>query len=59
MELEPLGDSVKLTIVHSLDKTGSKFLQAVSTGWPAILSSLKSLLETGNPLSPPTGTPKK
>jgi uncharacterized protein YndB with AHSA1/START domain len=52
IELEPFGDSVKLTVVHSIDKSGSKLLQAVSTGWPAILSSLKSLLETGNPLSP-------
>ena len=54
IELEPLGDSVKLTIVHSIDKTGSKLLQAVSTGWPAILSSLKSLLETGSPIAPPS-----
>jgi uncharacterized protein YndB with AHSA1/START domain len=55
IELEPLGDSVKLTVVHSIAKSGSKLLQAVSTGWPAILSSLKSLLETGNPI----GLPKK
>ena len=53
IELEPFGDSVKLTVVHSLDKHGSKLLQAVSTGWPAILSSLKSLLETNSPLAPP------
>jgi Uncharacterized conserved protein len=59
LELEPFGDSVKLTVVHSIDKSSSKLLLAVSTGWPAILSSLKTLLETGNPLSPPTGTPKK
>jgi len=55
IELEPLGDSVKLTVVHSIAKSGSTLLQAVSTGWPAILSSLKSLLETGNPI----GLPKK
>jgi hypothetical protein len=36
--------------VHEIDKTGSKFIQAVSGGWPKILSGLKSLLETGKPL---------
>lgn len=47
-ELEQLDESVKLTITHSIDKTPSQFITAVSTGWPKILSSLKSLLETGN-----------
>jgi hypothetical protein len=31
-----------------MDKPGSKFIEAVSNGWPKILSSLKTLLETGN-----------
>ena len=47
MELEPNGNVVKLTVTHTIAKDGSKFIQAVSGGWPAILSSLKSLLETG------------
>jgi uncharacterized protein YndB with AHSA1/START domain len=47
MDLEPMGDAVKLTITHSIDREGSKFIEAVSGGWPRILSSLKSLLETG------------
>ena len=47
MELEPVADAVKLTITHSIDKPGSKFIEAVSGGWPKILSNLKSLLETG------------
>jgi uncharacterized protein YndB with AHSA1/START domain len=46
-ELEPLNEVVKLTVIHEIDVSGSKFIEAVSTGWPAILSSLKSLLETG------------
>jgi uncharacterized protein YndB with AHSA1/START domain len=46
-ELEPLNEVVKLTVIHEIDVPGSKFIEAVSTGWPAILSSLKSLLETG------------
>jgi hypothetical protein len=41
---------VKLTVTHEIDRTGSKFIQAVSTGWPIILSSLKSLIETGKEL---------
>ncbi len=49
-ELEQQGESVKLTVVHEIDKTDSKFIEAVSNGWPLILSSLKSLLETGESL---------
>ena len=47
MELETQGDKVKLTVTHTMDKPDSKFIKAVSTGWPGILSGLKSLLETG------------
>ena len=49
-ELEPKGEMVKLTVLHEMDRGQSKFIQAVSTGWPTILSSLKSLLETGESL---------
>jgi uncharacterized protein YndB with AHSA1/START domain len=48
--LEPAGDAVKLTIVHEIAKPGSKFIAKVSGGWPKILASLKSLLETGSAL---------
>ena len=48
--LEEKGDSVKLTILHEMDKPDSKFIKAVSGGWPMILASLKSLLETGESL---------
>jgi uncharacterized protein YndB with AHSA1/START domain len=47
MELEPEGVAVKLTITHSVEREGSKLVEAVSGGWPKILSNLKSLLETG------------
>jgi uncharacterized protein YndB with AHSA1/START domain len=50
IELEQVGEVVKLTITHEVDKPGSKFIQAVSSGFPEILSSLKSLLETGKAL---------
>ncbi|MGO4129685.1 SRPBCC family protein [Inquilinus sp. YAF38] len=48
MELEPAGEAVKLTVTHSIDRAESKFIEAVSGGWPMILSNLKSLLETGS-----------
>ena len=49
-ELEPLGESVKLTLIHEMDRPASKLIDAVSQGWPHLLASLKSLLETGEPL---------
>jgi uncharacterized protein YndB with AHSA1/START domain len=49
-QLEKEGKSVKLTVVHQIEKEGSKLIEAVSNGWPHILSSLKSLLETGESL---------
>ena len=48
--LEPEGEMVKLTVRHEIDRAPSKFIEAVSGGWPLILSSLKSLLETGESL---------
>ena len=48
VELEPLPGAVKLTITHVMDRAESKFIEAVSGGWPRILSNLKSLLETGS-----------
>jgi uncharacterized protein YndB with AHSA1/START domain len=47
IELEPTGGAVKLTVTHAIDRLDSKFIEAVSGGWPLILSNLKSLLETG------------
>jgi len=41
---------VKLTVVHDGFLPGSAVLQGVSSGWPAVLASLKTLLETGSPL---------
>ena len=48
MELEATDGAVKLTLTHSIDVAGSKLIEAVSGGWPSILSNLKSLLETGD-----------
>jgi uncharacterized protein YndB with AHSA1/START domain len=49
-EIEKQVESVKLTIIHEIDQPDSKFIEAVSSGWPWIISSIKSLLETGKPL---------
>ena len=48
MELEPSGPAVKLSITHTIERERSKLIEAVSGGWPKILSNLKSLLETGS-----------
>ncbi|WP_407159908.1 SRPBCC family protein [Bradyrhizobium sp. STM 3557] len=48
IELEPSGAAVKLSITHSIEQKPSKLIEAVSGGWPKIISNLKSLLETGS-----------
>jgi len=48
IELEPSGAAVKLSITHTIEREPSKFIAAVSNGWPGIISNLKSLLETGS-----------
>jgi len=54
--IEPAGQAVKLTVVHDGFEPGSTVLESISGGWPAILSSLKTLLETGETLP---GSPDK
>lgn len=48
MELEPSGPAVKLSITHTIERESSKLIDAVSGGWPKVISNLKSLLETGS-----------
>lgn len=50
-DLEPMEEMVKLTVIHEIDRPESKLIEAVSGGWPMILASLKSLLETGESLT--------
>ena len=52
-DIEPAGPLVKLTVVHDDFEPDSIVLDTVSQGWPHLLSSLKSLLETGEPLPDP------
>jgi uncharacterized protein YndB with AHSA1/START domain len=50
-DIQPVGDAVRLTMTESHDRPLSDdILSGGRQGWPAILSSLKSLLETGEPL---------
>ena len=53
--LEPHGKLVKLTLTHEGFAGDSVVYDGISKGWPAILSSLKSLLETGEALEIPIG----
>jgi uncharacterized protein YndB with AHSA1/START domain len=58
-EITPVGDTVRLTMTQAHDRPISDaILSGGRMGWPAILSSLKSLLETGKAmtiaLQPPT-----
>lgn len=47
-DLEPYdGGMVKLTVTHDELEAGSAMATGVQKGWPVVLSSLKSLLETG------------
>jgi uncharacterized protein YndB with AHSA1/START domain len=48
-QLEREGEMVKLTITHEAERP-HKLIDAVSAGWPRVLSSLKSFLETGKAL---------
>ena len=55
-ELTPMGDQVKLVLIHenliSDDVVADpNTFQGVNNGWPAVISSLKSLLETGTAIS--------
>lgn len=57
-EIEPLESMVKLTVVHDDFEPDSEMLKGVSEGWPAILSYLKTLLETDEEFALPAGAPK-
>jgi uncharacterized protein YndB with AHSA1/START domain len=50
-EIEPVGDSCRLTVVHDQLREGAN--EELFGGWPMILSGLKTLLETGETLTTP------
>lgn len=49
-EIEKVGDSVCLTVTHDQFKADSTMAPKVAQGWPKVLSSMKSFLETGKGL---------
>ena len=51
-EIEPVAgsDIVKLTVTHDDFEGETETYKGTSGGWPILLNSLKSLLETGEPL---------
>jgi uncharacterized protein YndB with AHSA1/START domain/DNA-binding transcriptional ArsR family regulator len=49
-EIEPLGETCKLTLIHDDFPCETATSRSVVQGWPVVLSSLKSLLETGEAL---------
>jgi len=48
IDIEEVGEMVRLTVTH--DQLYPEMQQGISKGWPRVLSSLKSFLETGQPL---------
>ena len=47
-EIEPQGSVVRLMVMH--EDLDEKMAKGVSSGWPKILSNLKTMLETGSAL---------
>ncbi len=50
MDIEPVGEMTRLTVTHDHFEAGSDMLRKISHGWPRVLCSLKSFLETGRAL---------
>jgi uncharacterized protein YndB with AHSA1/START domain len=48
IDIETVGGMVRVTVTH--DRLSPDWLQKIAHGWPRVLSSLKSFLETGQPL---------
>ncbi|GAB3652357.1 SRPBCC family protein [Glycomyces tarimensis] len=56
-ELEPVGATVKLTVVHGGFEPASTVREMIGEGWPHVVSNLKTLLETGETLPAPEPPP--
>jgi uncharacterized protein YndB with AHSA1/START domain/DNA-binding transcriptional ArsR family regulator len=49
-EIEPLGEQVKLTVIHDDLEPGGMTGSLISEGWPRVVANVKTLLETGETL---------
>jgi uncharacterized protein YndB with AHSA1/START domain len=49
IDIETVGEMVRLTVTH--DELSPQMRRDLTNGWPRVLSSLKSFLETGRPLN--------
>lgn len=49
-DIVPYDDMVRLTVTHDELEAGSGMAKGISQGWPIVLSSMKSFLETGRGL---------
>ena len=49
-DIKPIGEMVRLTVTHDELEPGSDMEKGIREGWPRVLSSMKSFLETGKPL---------
>ncbi|HET6490687.1 MAG TPA: SRPBCC family protein [Syntrophales bacterium] len=50
IEIEAYRKVARLTVTHDGLEPGSEMLEGIAEGWPKVLSSLKTLMETGKPL---------
>ena len=50
-DLEPDGDQVKLTVIHTGFEPGSVLRTMIDEGWPKLLSDLKSFAESAPELN--------
>lgn len=50
LDIEPYRGAVRLTVRHDRLEAGSDMLRGITDGWPKVISSLKTLMETGRPL---------
>jgi uncharacterized protein YndB with AHSA1/START domain len=50
IEIEPIDKAVRLTVTHDQLDPDSKMLYDITEGWPKVISSLKTFIETGKPL---------
>lgn len=50
IQLDPIDSMTRVTVTHDQLVEDSDTLRSITAGWPRVLSSMKSLLETGKPL---------